>query len=200
MKYKEKLSWILDELDENGKDTGYDETKFKINIDFVHSLGQKCDCVGWSTLDLAASYADDVLAKIDEFCRENGWYARGWYERGFTETGSGWYELDIPYVKDYNHIECGDDTVFAVYGYKCKGMHLMKKGYERGIIVSERAKEALIHGEIATEKNFYPVPDIGRYAADEYYFFFPEEYFEHAAFCNFNFKDAKWKNCYVKFW
>ena len=67
MKYKEKLDWILDELDENGKDTGYDENKYKVNIDFVHSLGQKCDCVGWSVLDLAAPYADNILAKTEEF-------------------------------------------------------------------------------------------------------------------------------------
>ena len=29
MKYKETLSWILDELDANGKETPYDEEKFK---------------------------------------------------------------------------------------------------------------------------------------------------------------------------
>ena len=169
MKYKEKLSWILDKLDENGKDTGYNEAKVKTNIDFVHSLGQKCDCVGWSELDLGAPYADDILVKIEKFCSENGYFARGWYEREFTETGSGWFELNIPWVKEHGFIEHGDDTIFALPGYKYKGIHMMKKGHDRGIIVSTRAKDALIRGEIAEEADFYPMPDIGRYAAEEYY-------------------------------
>ena len=197
MKYKEKLDWILDELDENGKDTGYDENKYKVNIDFVHSLGQKCDCVGWSTLDLAAPYADNILAKTEEFCRAGGWYARGWYKREFTETKSGWYELDVPDVSGYDYIAHGDDTIFAIRGYKSKGVHIMKKWNERGIVVSERAKDALTHGEIAEESDFYPVPDIGRYAADEYYFFFPKECFSHTGFGRFHFKDAKWKKSNV---
>ena len=70
---------------------------------------------------------------------------------------------------------------------------MMKIWNERGIVVSTYAKEALIRGEIADERDFYPVPDIGKYAADEYYFFFPKECFSHAAFCRFEFKDAKWK-------
>ena len=194
MKYKEKLSWILDVVDENGKVSYGDDDKYKVNIDFVHSLGQKCDCVGWSMLDVGAQYADDILAKTEEFCRKNGWYARGWYERQFTETGSGWFELDAPDVNDYDYIDHGDDTIFAIRGYKSKGVHIMKKWNERGIVVSTRAKEALIRGEIAEESDFYPVPDIGRYAADEYYFFFPKEYFTHAGFGRFHFEDAKWKN------
>ena len=171
MKYKEKLSWILDKLDEKGNPSYGDDEQYKENIDFVHSLGQKCDCVGWSELDLDSPYADETLSKIDRFCSENGYFARGWYERGFTETGNGWFELNIPGANDFGLIEHGDDTIFALPGYKYKGVHMMKKWNERGIVVSTRAKEALIRGEIAEESDFYPVPDIGRYAADEYYFF-----------------------------
>ncbi|MBQ8448095.1 MAG: hypothetical protein IJX27_04090 [Clostridia bacterium] len=193
MKYKETLNWILDKLDENGGTSYGDDEKYKVNIDFVHSLGQKCDCVGWSKLDLAAPFAEDVIAKTEEFCRANGWGARGWYERKFTETGSGWFELNIPDVNDYEYIDHGDDTIFAIRGYKSKGVHMMKKWHERGIVVSTRAKEALIRGGIAEESNFYPVPDTGKYAAEEYYFFFPKECFAHAAFCHFEFDDAKWQ-------
>ena len=41
MKYTEKLSWILDTPDRQ-----YHDEKVRRNIDFVHSLGLKCDCVG----------------------------------------------------------------------------------------------------------------------------------------------------------
>ena len=55
MKYTETLDWILDK---RGAKLG-DEAAYKENIDFVHSLGLKCDCVGWSKLDLASPRAGD---------------------------------------------------------------------------------------------------------------------------------------------
>ena len=47
MNYKEHLTWILDK-----KNHRFGDDKYQENIDFVHSLGKKCDCVGWSELDL----------------------------------------------------------------------------------------------------------------------------------------------------
>ena len=73
MKFKEHLTWILDKRVHRFND----EDKYQQNIDFVHSLGKKCDCVGWSELDMDEDDADEVLDKIEAFCKEQGWRARG---------------------------------------------------------------------------------------------------------------------------
>ena len=90
MKIAEHLSWILDHPVYQG------DEKYQRNIDFCHSLGLKCDCVGWSELDLTRPDADEILDKIEAFCREEGWFARGGYGKWFElEDGDTpeWFEL-----------------------------------------------------------------------------------------------------------
>ena len=89
MKTVERLDWILDKDDESISN----DEKYRLNIEFVHSLGLKCDCVGWSTLDLHNPRADEILSAIDSFCKKNGWRARGIYTRNYTDFSSDWYEL-----------------------------------------------------------------------------------------------------------
>ena len=100
MKFKETLTWILDK-----KNHRFEEKSYQENIDFVHSLGKKCDCVGWSVLDMDEPDADEVLNKIQVFCKENGWRARGWYERIFTDIKSDWYELKTEDFKDNTELD-----------------------------------------------------------------------------------------------
>ena len=61
MKFKEELSWILDE-----KEHTFSYKKIDKNIDFVHSLGLKCDCVGWSELMLDDPRADEILKSYEK--------------------------------------------------------------------------------------------------------------------------------------
>ena len=70
MKIIETLDWILDKNDKriNG------EEEYLLNIEFVHSLGLKCDYVGWSTLDLQNPRADEILSAIDSFCSKRDLY------------------------------------------------------------------------------------------------------------------------------
>jgi len=84
MKYTEQLLWILDK----NCQIHWSEEKTKQNIDFVHALGLKCDCVGWSKLDLASSRTPEVLDAIEDFCNENGWGAQEYYTREYAETKS----------------------------------------------------------------------------------------------------------------
>ena len=49
----------------------------------MHSLGQKCDAVGWSSFELTAPGGEELLEKIEAFCRDEGWLARGYYSRTF---------------------------------------------------------------------------------------------------------------------
>ena len=65
MNFKENLLWILDK-----KNHRFEEKSYQENIDFVHSLGKKCDCVGLSELDMDEPDADEVLNKIEAFCKE----------------------------------------------------------------------------------------------------------------------------------
>lgn len=96
MEYREVLQWILD-----GKSNKlWDEEENERRIAFVHSLGEKCDSVGWSKLDLQKPEADDILEKIAEFCKEGGWSARGYYTRTYSAQSSDWYRLECPYFKE----------------------------------------------------------------------------------------------------
>ena len=82
----EGVSWILDrphtEIEELKKK--YPDSKEYLNhyfeyeskecekrIDFVHSLGMKCDSVGWSYLDLNQPDALNILDEIKQFCQKN---------------------------------------------------------------------------------------------------------------------------------
>ena len=66
MKVIETLDWILD----NDDKSIVDDEKYRLNIEFVHSLGLKCDCVGWSTLDLQNPRTNEILSAIDSFCKK----------------------------------------------------------------------------------------------------------------------------------
>ena len=62
----EELFWILDAKE--GHFGSWDEEKVRRNIEFVHSLGRKCDVVGWSKLDLADPKADRILLLVYIIC------------------------------------------------------------------------------------------------------------------------------------
>jgi len=83
---RDYLSWILDRPnmevyeakqklhgDEYRKwYSAYSEENYRRNIEFVHSLGLKCDPVGWCLLELDRPDIGEILDKIDAFCREEG--------------------------------------------------------------------------------------------------------------------------------
>ena len=96
MKFTEQLLWILDKNSKKIKE----EEEYKQNIDFVHSLGLKCDSVGWSKLDLSSPRSDEILSAIESFCKENGWSARGYYTREYVDYDSDWYEMLVDSFSD----------------------------------------------------------------------------------------------------
>ena len=107
MQIKEKLSWILDDPGKAWTPEAAEQERAK-NIAFVHSLGRKCDSVGWSELDLSDPECDELLEKIRAFCAENAWRARGWYSRSFCLTESQWYRLDGEPFKESELSESGE--------------------------------------------------------------------------------------------
>ena len=171
MKINEKLDWILDSSDIRIKD----DRKYRINIDFVHSLGLKCDCVGWSTLDLHDPRADEILNAIEAFCRENGWKARGIYTRNYSDYESEWYEIVPSLFKDNTLCEfeeCEGEhgkavTVFNIRAYRELQPSPKVWGRET-ILVPERFRDACIRHKI-DDVDFCWAKDKGKYKAEQYF-------------------------------
>lgn len=175
MNITERLFWILDK-----KNRMFDEDKYKENIDFVHSLGKKCDCVGWSELDMNEPDAEQVLDKIQDFCKQNGWRARGWYERTYTDFESDWYELKTEPFKDstvLDIITVPTSTVDEVYMEIISAYHEQKSTpkYNRAVCVSDRFRNVCIKNGI-TDVDFCWVKDKGKYEAEQYFYIFPNKH------------------------
>ena len=118
MKTVEILDWILDKDDESISN----DEKYRLNIEFVHSLGLKCDCVGWSDLDLQNPRADEILSAIALFCKISGFKARGVYTRTYTDYTSDWYEL-VPTGFKENSC-CGSEECESEKGEKVCVNHI----------------------------------------------------------------------------
>ena len=103
--FREELSWILDGKARIGQWEAK-EKEIQENIVFVHSLGLKCDCVGWSVLDLNRDGSEIILDQIEAFCREKGWKARGWYTRSYIPDTAEWYCLRKRNFKENERIDC----------------------------------------------------------------------------------------------
>ena len=172
MKFIEKLSWILDKEDRLKQDE-----ECRINIEFVHSLGLKCDSVGWSSLDLQSPRADEILSAIDSFCKKNGWKARGNYRRVYTDYTSDWYEINTTYLKDdtacaYEECEGEQGKEVVIRNIRAyKEMRASPKYACDSILVPERFRDACIRHNVA-DVEFCWARDKGRYKAEQYFYMY----------------------------
>ena len=170
MKIIEILDWILDNDDQS---IANDE-KYRLNIEFVHSLGLKCDCVGWSTLDLQNPRTDEILSAIDSFCKKNGWKARGVYTRKYADYSSDWYELVPTTFKDNtlcDSDECESERGETVKIYNLRAYHELRpspKCWYESILVPERFRDVCIRQGI-TDVDFCWARDTGKYQAEQYF-------------------------------
>ncbi len=175
MEFKEKLTWILDKKGCKANENFYQE-----NIDFVHSLHKKCDCVGWSELDMNEPDANEVLEKIRVFCKQNGWNARCLYERTYTDITSDWYELK---TDDFKENTIAD--IFTITSESGKEIYLQTinayrelnispKEHWINICVPDKFRKACIKNNI-TDIDFCWVQDKGKYKAEQYFCVFPHK-------------------------
>lgn len=171
MKYIEILDWILDNDDKRI----VDEEKYRLNIEFVHSLGLKCDCVGWSSLNLSDPRPDEILSAIDTFCKKNEWKARGIYTRTYAEYTSDWYEIVPTTFKD--NTLCDYDDEFAsergdkVRVFNLRAYHELRpspKWWYESILVPERFRDSCIRHKV-TDVDFCWARDKGKYQAEQYF-------------------------------
>ena len=103
MQYKETLHWILDKdcrFLSPGRQTLEEQVAlYQQNIDFVHALGLKCDCVGWCKITLDRPDIGELFAKIEDFCQRESWGVRAIYDLEFTGE-SGWFALNAVDFKE----------------------------------------------------------------------------------------------------
>lgn len=169
MRYTEELNWILDKPGTSLRDQ---EDKYRENIAFVHSLGLKCDSVGWSRLELTDPRAEEIFAAIGDFCRRNGWQARCCYTRRYEDVVSDWFVLDAAAFREISGIMElpgeGGGSVRLHCIRACNEPGVGPKWWGRSLYVPERFRDACIrHGW--TELDFCWAPDKGRYQAEQYF-------------------------------
>ena len=196
---KDYLSWILDKPHDSDIKG---EEQYKRNIEFVHSLGLKCDCVGWSFVDLSRPDADEILDKIEEFCKKDEWLARGGCGRVFEDVDNPeWYELRFPdaaadswrYVRDENGKYTDELTAKAYMQKSVTGFSLMY-----GFYVSENFRSACIKHNIKGV-DFHWTRDIGRYHSVQYFRMCPEKSLPHIA-CSKELRYSDKLQCYYTDW
>jgi len=187
MKKQEGITWILDrphteivELkqkypnhDEYMKHLiAYDTDKYAKNIEFVHSLGLKCDSVGWSYLDFGRPDTGEILTKIEKFCNDENWYARGVYSCNYTDFESDWYKIAAKDIDTVSHCEGNTCAPYAIEAYKYPPKHLLL-GWHNIIpaLVSERFRQVCTDNNVP-DADFCRAKDVGKYDAPPRFFMY----------------------------
>ena len=171
MKYIEDVHWILDKP---GTTIHNQDEKYRENIAFVRSLGKKCDCVGWSKLSREDPQAEEILEKIADFCKENGWSARGLYTRTYADFETDWFVLDGADFKDntfgeYVSAPSQDGGTVKMYSIKAYREHaIAPKQWGHSVCVPERFYKAYRKSG-ATDLAFCWIKDTGKYDAQQYF-------------------------------
>ena len=171
MNYTEKISWILDAPKSRLRNQ---EKDYQKNIDFVHSLGLKCDCVGWSKLDLASPRTEEIFENITAFCEENGWTARCVYTREYIDLETDWYELVTVSFKDgtlVDGIVLPTDSAQTVKSSIIRAFRELSptpKSWGWEVYLPERFRSFCIQNGI-NDLDFCWVRDKGKYEAEQYF-------------------------------
>lgn len=168
MEYREELLWILDKPGSTMEDQ---EEKFRENIEFVHSLGLKCDSVGWSKLDMADPRTPEILDRIAGFCKEKGWQARCWYTRHWAQENSDWFKLVAPSFKDNTFAQRknapGDGPqTYVIRAFHETGAGIKSWGLDQ--FVPERFRAVCLQNRWE-DLDFCWARDIGKYEAEQYF-------------------------------
>ncbi len=167
MRYIEKLSWILDKPDTGIQDQN--ET-IRENIAFVHSMGLKCDSVGWCDLDLADPGIPEIFEKIAAFCQENGWKARCVYRREYPQTQSDWYTMEYCFFRDNTPADLLETDTPGVFNRGIRAFYENRSGLKRwgmDLFVPERIRKACEKNQL--DMDFCWARDVGKYESEQYF-------------------------------
>ncbi len=192
MKIEERLSWIMDykkdtySYEEEVPDKCISRSEWverswnkheetvKKNIEFVHSLGLKCDSVGWCNLDLNRPDIDSLLEKINAFALKEGLYLRGNYGRRCSDFDSEWFLLESIYLSngEWNYVNVTDRNgnplkIDEVYAYKVPKFIQVLWNNDLPHVNEDIRNCCLNHGFSGLD--FYWIRDIGRYNALQFF-------------------------------
>ena len=161
MKIEEKLFLIADTT--SRMDDYTDKVKF------IHSFGLKCDCVGWTTINIQSEKDLELLQRIREKADKEHFSLRAWYEKKVSGVETDWYILAPRALQD---TEGADPN--TIKGYKVpKGYHIFN--YSNDLPgVSEKFIQACKENHL-TGVRFTWIPDTARYQAPPYYNLIPEQ-------------------------
>lgn len=172
--YRESLLWILDKTGADGKSRApWNEADNRTRIDFVHSLGLKCDSVGWCRLERSREDSEVILTAIDRFCRTEGWTARGWYQRESPDEAAEWYCLRGREFRE-TEVPCVEETGLRLP--KVKASAVSGKGpWQWGpyFCVSDRFRKGWAAGGFSGLR-FCWLQDVGRCRGEQIFAISPE--------------------------
>ena len=188
MQYKETLHWILDKdcrTRSPGRQTLEEqEALYQQNIDFVHSLGLKCDRVGWCRIDLGRPDILEIFDKIEDFCKRESWGVRAWYYREFTGE-SDWFALKASDFKnnataDRTKIPAADGSSLCIWPIKAYADSAPgpRQNLET-VAVPERFRQVCMEQNIPCD--FFWLEDRGKWEGTQYFCILPTQAVPQAA-------------------
>lgn len=166
MKIKEKISTIVKEQRR--------ADDYSLGIDFMHSFGLKCDCVGWAYINIDSEEKLELVKRMCAEAKKQKLNLRCSYTKEITDVESDWYMITPSFDLNYEFMDY-DEVIHTntIKGYKIpKGIDILSVG--SGIAVSNRVMD-ICKEEKFTGISFVWVKDTGRYKAAPYFWMFSEE-------------------------
>lgn len=142
----------------------------------IHSLGLKCDSVGWTKLDFTKPNAEECLMQIEEFVKEHKYLLRGMYREENWEIDSDWYALYptqyIPFNDDDNYEVIEDQNGKEMFYTNLKSYKIPSNTPilfdNMTVLVSDTFRKFCIEKEF-TGVDFYWIKDIGKYDGPQFF-------------------------------
>ena len=169
---KERILWIIDDIDGLKKKELSDEERYARNRAFSRSLGLKSDCVGWTEMNPSETDYISVFEKATDFCKKNGCKIRGYYRCRPDNPESEWFFIKAAHMKsDYRSekfIDMNSETIIPlITAYKETADILVPN------LVSERFVDVYKKHNM-TGLRFCWAKDTGKYASKQYFYLFGE--------------------------
>ncbi|MBQ6655642.1 MAG: hypothetical protein IJM79_09005 [Erysipelotrichaceae bacterium] len=155
-------------------------SEIKRQIDFVHSVGQTCNSVGQSELDLQSAVAKYVLQSIEDCCLDNGVSAEGSYRREYDASDSNWCLLRCRQLTtketryDIEHVNNDRKLSLPVISAANITDHKPREHCWYGVFVPDRFRRFCLAEGIDCLR-FCWVRDFGRYAGEQYFSVLPDQ-------------------------
>lgn len=165
MKIKEKIQIIVKE--QKRKDD------YSLGINFMHSFGLKCDCVGWATIILDSEDKLELVKRMGEEARKQKINIRCSYEKEVTDADTEWCFIEPAYNlnNDWYEYDCVSKKD-SIKGYKVsKGVNLINIG---GYTAASEKFVEICKDEKFTGISFVWVNDTGRYKAEPYFYIYSD--------------------------